>query len=167
MRRFLFIFFILCFFANCSFASEKVFVHPIDRQESECKAKAADITAWSKCTYTAQRAWNNEVEKYYSLLYKKLSGDAKTNLFENQKYWTMYKNYEIKLLNSLQDKDNETKEKLIYRTEQKRDLIKNRAESLRMYYIQTFPDDDKEKIQVNSEYNPDNIIMHYLRYIGF
>lgn len=167
MKKLLFTFLIFCAGVNFCSASEKVFIHPIDRQESACKQDAKTLEDWTKCTYIASRAWNSEVDKYYSLLYKKLTGEDKTNLFEDQKYWTMYKNYEIKILNSLYNKDFETKERLIFRSNQKRDLVKNRAEALRMYYIQTFPDDDKEKIEINSEYKPDNVLMRGLRYIGF
>lgn len=166
MKKFLYIFFIFCFSAGFVFA-ETPYIHPIDRQESTCKEKAKTLEEWTKCTYLASREWNKEVDKYYSLLYKKLPESDKNTLFEDQKYWNMYKNYEIRLLNSLYDKDNETKERLLFRTNQKRDIVKHRAESLRMYYIQTFPDDDKEKIQVNSEYHPDNIIIRSLRYLGF
>ncbi len=167
MKRFVVIFLFLLFCSGYVLASEKTYIHPIDRQESECKQNAKTLEDWTKCTYIASRAWNNEVDKYYSLLYKKLTGDDKTNLFEDQKYWTLYKNYEIKLLNSFSDKEFDTKERLIYRTNQKKDIVKSRAEALRMYYIQTFPEDDKEKIQANTEYNPDSLIMRGLRYIGF
>ncbi len=166
MKKILLTCLILCVtssFVKC----EQVFVHPIDKDESVCKENAKTLEEWSKCTYNALKAWNREVDKYYSLLYKKLTGDAKTALFEDQKYWTMYKNNEIKVINSLYNANYETKDRLIFRADQKKNLAKSRAEALRLYYIQTFSDDDKEKIKVNSDYNPDNIIIRGLRYIGF
>lgn len=166
MKKILLTCLILCVtssFVKC----EQVFVHPIDKDESVCKENAKTLEEWSKCTYNASKAWNREVDKYYSLLYKKLTGDAKTALFEDQKYWTMYKNNEIKVINSLYNENYETKDRLIFRADQKKNLAKSRAEALRLYYIQTFSDDDKEKIKVNSDYNPDNIIIRGLRYIGF
>lgn len=142
-------------------------IHPIDREENACRQEAKTLEDWTKCTYNATKAWNAEVDKYYSLLHKKLKGEEKTNFYENQKYWNMYKNHEIKLINGLYDKDNETKDRLIFRTNQKRDLSKKRAESLRLYYILTFSDDEKDKIQQNTEYHPDNLLMRNLRLLGF
>ncbi len=168
MKKFLFTILAVSvyFISICFVQAEEVYIHPIDRQESECKQKASTMEEWTRCTYIATKAWNNEVDKYYSLLYKKLSGDAKTNFYDDQKYWNLYKNCEIKLLNALYDKDQETKEKLMFRSNQKRNIVKSRAEALRMYYIHTFPDDDKEKIKLNSEYSPDNILIRCLHYIG-
>ena len=166
MKKLLFIFTVLCF-SVCSVFAQEQYLHPIDRQENTCKANAKTLEDLTKCTYLASREWNKEVDKYYSLLYKKLPEANKTTLFDDQKYWNMYKNNEIRLLNALYNKDFETKERLLFRTEQKRDIVKYRAESLRMYYIMTFSDDDKEKLQVNSEYHPDNIIIRGLRYLGF
>ena len=110
------------------------------------------------------------MDKYYSLLYKKLSGDAKTALYDNQKYWNLYKNNEYKVIDSLQDKNNDTKERAVFRAVQKRDLIKTRAKSLRLYYIQTFPDDEHEKIEINnnqSGFQLDPMLQRGLRWLGF
>lgn len=169
MKKVLFTVLILLVSANFSFASEEVYINPIDRQESVCKEKAQTLEDWVRCTRIASKAWNAEVDKYYSLLYKKMTGDAKTALFDDQKYWTMYKNNEIKVLNALYNEQYETKERLIFRANQKRDLVKNRAELLRLYYIQTFPDDDQEKIKINTDNNNNlnDILQRGLRYIGF
>ena len=152
---------------NAPAKSAEQTLHPIERDEAICRQSAKTTEDWTKCTYLATKAWNAEIDKYYSLLHKKLKGEQKTNFFENQKYWNMYKNHEIKLINDLYNKDNETKDRLIFRTNQKRDLSKKRAESLRLYYILTFSDDEKDKIQENSEYNPDNVLMRHLRMLGF
>lgn len=168
MKRFLSILFILFASVIPAIAGESTkTIHPIDREESICRQSAKNLEDWTKCTYNATKAWNAEVDKYYSLLHKKLKGEEKTNFYENQKYWNLYKNHEIKLINGLYNKDNETKDRLIFRTNQKRDLAKKRAESLRLYYILTFSDDEKDKIQENSEYNPDNVLMRHLRLLGF
>lgn len=164
MKRFLLTAFVLGCFITPVFAIEQT-LHPIDKEENTCRQNAT-TEDWTKCTYKATRAWNAEVDKYYSLLYRKLKGEQKTNILENQKYWTLYKNYEIKLINGLYNEQSETKEKMIFRSNQKRDIIKNRAEALRMYYILTFSDDDKEQIEIHKEYNPDNILMRGLRSIG-
>ena len=47
-------------------------IHPIDRDESICRQNAKNLEDWTKCTYIATKAWNAEVNKYYSLLHKKL-----------------------------------------------------------------------------------------------
>lgn len=149
-----------------SFA-ESTNIHPIDTQESACKAEAKDLNAWTLCSLKAARAWNKEVDKYYSLLYKKLEGEAKTALFEDQKYWNMYKNNEYKVIDALKDKDFDTKERVIFRANQKRELIKLRATALRMYYAQTFPDDEQEKLDINNTYQPDNLLQQGLRLLQF
>ena len=69
--------------------AKEAFEHPVDIQESACKTGTQNLDEWTKCTLKAARAWNSEVDKYYSLLYKKLSGDAKTALYDNQKYWNL------------------------------------------------------------------------------
>ena len=100
-------------------------------------------------------------------MYKKLQGDAKTALFEDQKYWNMYKNNEYKVIDALKAKDFDTKERAIFRANQKREIIKLRAAALRMYYAQTFPDDEQEKIDTNSDYQPDNLLQQGLRLLQF
>ncbi len=166
MKRFLYILVLSIFAAMPSFA-ESTNIHPIDTQESACKAEAKDLNAWTLCSLKAARAWNKEVDKYYSLLYKKLEGEAKTALFEDQKYWNMYKNNEYKVIDALKDKDFDTKERVIFRANQKRELIKLRATALRMYYAQTFPDDEQEKLDINNTYQPDNLLQQGLRLLQF
>lgn len=157
----------LTIFAALPALSESTNIHPIDTQESACKAEAKDLDSWVTCSLKAARAWNREVDKYYSLLYKKLEGEAKTNLFEDQKYWNMYKNNEYKVIDALKDKNFDTKERVIFRANQKRELIKLRAAALRMYYAQTFPDDEQEKLDINNTNQPDNLLQHGLRLLQF
>lgn len=166
MKRLLLALLFLCFATGIVFAEEQ-YIHPIDNQEDICKKNTQSLEDWTKCSYNASKLWNNEVDKYYSLLYKKLPKEEKNILYENQKYWTLCKNNEIKLINSLYKEETETKDRLIYRTTQKKQIVKNRAIALRNYYILTFPDDDQEKIQKDIEYNPDNIFIRGLRYLSF
>ena len=156
MKKFLYFILVLGLTTGVTGAKE-AFEHPVDIQESACKTGTQNLDEWTKCTLKAARAWNSEVDKYYSLLYKKLSGDAKTALYDNQKYWNLYKN-------------NDTKERAVFRAVQKRDLIKTRAKSLRLYYIQTFPDDEHEKIEINnnqSGFQLDPMLQRGLRWLGF
>ena len=76
---------------------------------------------------------------------------------------------DFKIIDSLYAKDYETPERLILLAEQKRNLLKNRAQTLLSYYVQTFPENENEdnKIPVNTVYKPDNFIIRALRYIGF
>ena len=90
MKKLLYLIVILGMSIGCAFASE-VSEHPIDAQESACKTAAQNLDEWSRCTMKAANAWNREVDRYYSLLYKKFTGDAKTALYDDQKYWNMYK----------------------------------------------------------------------------
>lgn len=168
MKKLVYFLLVMCFTSNISFAEGTKYEHPIDIQESECKAKAQTTDEWTQCSLKAANAWSVEVDKYYSLLYKKLAKDSKTILFEDQKYWNMYKNNEFKLLNSLYNKDYETKDRAVYRAEQKRNIIKNRANDLRVYYIQTFPDDDKDKIEIkNTNYRIAPVLQRAMHFFGF
>lgn len=169
MKKFLYFILVLGLTTGVTGAKE-AFEHPVDIQESACKTGTQNLDEWTKCTLKAARAWNSEVDKYYSLLYKKLSGDAKTALYDNQKYWNLYKNNEYKVIDSLQDKNNDTKERAVFRAVQKRDLIKTRAKSLRLYYIQTFPDDEHEKIEINnnqSGFQLDPMLQRGFCWLGF
>ena len=75
-------------FCQSAFA-EQAFVHPIDAQESACKTGAKTLDEWTRCTLKAANAWTGEVDKYYSLLYKKFPDNAKQTLYDDQKYWNM------------------------------------------------------------------------------
>ena len=166
--KFLFITFLLLPFIAAPAMSETI--HPIDKQEQECISQVKDLNARTVCTMKAARAWNFEVDRYYSLLYKKLPESARTTLFDDQKYWNMYKNNEYKILDSLKDAQNDTLSSVIFRSEQKRNLIKNRAQDLRMYYIQTFPDDEQEKIKTETAqdgFRLDPVLQRSLRWLGF
>lgn len=169
MKKLLYLIVILGMSIGCAFA-ENNFEHPIDAQESACKTTAQNLDEWTRCTMKAANSWNREVDKYYSLLYKKLKGDAKTALYDDQKYWNMYKNNEYKVIDALADKDNDTKERVLFRASQKRELIKTRAHALKMYYAQTFPDDEHEKIEINntkSGFQFDPMLQRSLRWLGF
>lgn len=166
MRRILYILFLFVLLEIPSLAEQAV-IHPIDTKESACKANAKTLPEWTYCSLTAANDWSYEVDKYYSLLYKKLTGDAKSALFDDQKYWNMYKNNEYKVIDALQNKDEETKERIIFRANQKRELVKQRAQALRMYYAQTFPDDEQEKIEINDTYRPPTILERGMRLLRF
>lgn len=139
------------------FADESL-VHPIDIQESACKVNAKTIDETVLCSLKAANSWSIEVDKYFSLLHKKFDGETKQAIYESQKYWNMHKNNDFSILNALIDEKNITKEKLIFCAEQKRDIVKQRANSLKLYYVQTFPDDEQEKI-IN-DYKSPNIFQH-------
>lgn len=166
MKRILYILSLSLIFALPSIA-EQANIHPIDTKESACKANAKTLNEWVYCSLNAANDWSYEVDKYYSLLYKKLSGDAKTALFDNQKYWNMCKNNEYKVIDALQNKDEDTKERIIFRANRKRELVKQRAQALRMYYAQTFPDDEQEKIEINDTYRSPTVLERGLRLLRF
>lgn len=166
MKKFLYTI-ALTFFLILPAAAENAVIHPIDAKESACKTEAKTLEEWSVCSMKATNAWSFEVDKYYSLLYKKLKGEAKTALFDSQKYWTMYKNNEFKVIDALADKENETKERIIFRANQKRELVKLRAQALRVYYAQTFPDDEHEKIEINDTYRTPTLLERGFRLLRF
>lgn len=153
--------------ANVVFAAETE--HPIDTQEAACKAAAQNTEQAVICILKAANYWSYEADKYYSLLHKKFQDEEKTAVYESQKYWNMHKNNDFKIIDALYEKDYETPERLIRLAEQKRNLLKNRAQTLLSYYRETFPEteNDDEKIPVNSVYKPDNFFIRVLHHIGF
>lgn len=169
MKKFSILILVLVFLccAKAVFAEE--LQHPIDTQEASCRAAAQTTEQTVICILRATNYWSYEANKYYSLLHKKFHDEEKTAVFESQKYWNMYKNNDFKIIDSLYAKDYETPERLILLAEQKRNLLKNRAQTLLSYYVQTFPENENEdnKIPVNTVYKPDNFIIRALRYIGF
>lgn len=169
MRNLLLLIVFLGLISGGAFAATAI-QHPIDAEESACKSSAQNLEAWTRCTLKAANDWNREVDRYYSLLYKKLDKDSKAALYDNQKYWNLYKNNEYKIIDSLIDKDNDTKDRAIFRASQKRELIRTRANALRIYYSQTFPDDEHEKIEINnnqSRFQLDPMLQRGLRWLGF
>lgn len=143
--------------------------HPIELQETACRTNAQNPEQTIDCLAKSITNWSYEIAKYYSLLHKKLKGDEKTAIYESQKYWNLYKNNDFKVINALYDEEQETVERLICQVEQKRDILKNRAQTLHSYYVQSFPETENPdaKIPVNTVYKPDNFIIRALRHIGF
>lgn len=143
--------------------------HPIDLQEKACRAAAQNTEQTISCLANSIKYWSYETSKYYSLLHKKLRDENKTAIYDSQKYWNMYKNNDFKVIDAVYDKEYETPERIICQIEQKKDVIKNRAQSLHAYYVQSFPETENPdaKIPVNSVYKPDNFVIRALRHIGF
>ena len=78
------------------------------------------------------------------------------------------KEKDITLLEKIQaDQEKYFEQIIVRKNKKKREIIKLRAAALRMYYVQTFPDDEQEKIDTNSDYQPDNLLQQGLRLLQF
>lgn len=141
MKRLFTVLFVLCAITGQALALE----HPIDTAYQACKAKALTPRDVEVCSVKAVWAWNREIDKYYSLLYKKFDGADKTAMFDSQKYWVMYKNNEFKIIDGLTATGVENDDKTDYRFIRKQEIMKERANSLRTYYARTFDEPDTEK----------------------
>lgn len=150
MKRFIGILFLFCMSVNTVFSAEFV-KHPIELEREACLAVAVTGKDIDRCSMKAVWEWNKEIDKYYSLLYKKFEGDQRTEIFESQKYWVMYKNNEFKIINGLTSKGVENVDKTDYRGSRKQEIMKERASTLRKYYTLTFEDPEKEMMSIDEK----------------
>ena len=96
MRKILLAFLILFLTNSYTFAVD----NKIDTIEQDCINKAFSTQNISACTIQAQNAWQNEIEKYYNLLFNILPKDKKHLLKKSQKDWKKYKKSQFDLLDN-------------------------------------------------------------------
>jgi len=107
--------------------------HPIDLKEAQCIEKDDSTAGMANCTKQSDDVWDQEVNKYYSLLMKKLNKDQTNKLRQAQRSWLEYRDKEIENISSFFS----TKEGAMWvnvRGANYRDLIKRRALDLKEYY---------------------------------
>lgn len=107
----------------------------IDLTESKCLNKKDISTAEMRnCTIKAKKSWDKELNKYYNLLKSKLPKSAFESLKESQKQWMMYRDKEFAFISKFYFELKEGTMWNIVAENQKKDIVKNRALELKMYY---------------------------------
>ena len=106
-------------------------LHDIDKAEIECINNTSDTQIMIRCSETAQRNWEKEINKTLKKICE-TDKDCCKNLLISQKYWEKYKDSEFRLI----DKMFLQKQGTMYKNVSagfKVDLVKQRALQLYTY----------------------------------
>lgn len=109
--------------------------HIIDKQLRLCLDSNENQTTIGmiQCTNRAEDLWDVELNKYYKLLMGVLDKDQKILLKEAQVKWLAYRDSEIKLASDLYYSLEGTMWRIVY-ADRRMEIVKQRAEELRLYY---------------------------------
>jgi uncharacterized protein YecT (DUF1311 family) len=109
--------------------------YPIDKQCTECLAKATEKTSdMMNCFAIARDSWDKEVEHYYGLLMNQLDSQQKGNLKSSQEQWLKYKEKEFQLSNSIYYAADQGHERRIDACARQAEIVRDRAVDLKEYY---------------------------------
>lgn len=123
---------LLFILSGVSFAVEQQ--SSIDETEKQCMSKNYSTAGMNNCTNAAQVQWDAEMNKYYTLLMKKLNKEEGLKLKEAQRAWIKYRDKEFEFINF---RYFEAYEGTIYTNiaaADKLEIVKNRAVKLKEYY---------------------------------
>lgn len=116
-------------------------IHPIEQKVQQCmKNKNYTTAGMSQCVNDSITDWNNEIDKYMSLLKKKLTKEQCALVASSQAEWEKYKKAEWLFLNSSIGQ----KEGTMYiniLSASKADIVEKRARDLESLYYILFPDE--------------------------
>jgi uncharacterized protein YecT (DUF1311 family) len=109
--------------------------HPIDVQLSACLDSTENQTTADMvlCTIRAEETWDIELNKYYNLLMSVLSKDEKEKLKLTQKAWLDYRDKEFSFSGTVHSNLEGTMYR-IFAANRMMEIVKQRAEELRIYY---------------------------------
>ncbi len=77
--------------------------HPIDKAYEACTEKNPTTGGLVECAETAFKKWDQELNKNYQTLLRKLKPAGKQILITSQRSWINYRDNEFKLIDSLYD----------------------------------------------------------------
>lgn len=107
----------------------------IDIEESKCFDKQDISNAeMRKCTIKARESWDKELNKFYNLLASKLPKDAFEILKASQKEWIIYRDKEFKFITKFYFEVKEGTMWYNIAENKKKEIMKNRALELQMYF---------------------------------
>ncbi|WP_159473506.1 lysozyme inhibitor LprI family protein [Chryseobacterium sp. 18068] len=107
----------------------------IDIEESNCFDKQDISNAeMRKCSIKARESWDKELNKYYNLLSTKLPKDAFEILKASQKEWIIYRDKEFKFITKFYFEVKEGTMWYNIAENKKKEIVKNRALGLQMYF---------------------------------
>jgi len=133
MFKRLIIYYGLIAFMFCSPAFAAGEEHPIDRFERECIKKDWTTTGMANCTYEALDKWDQEMNRYYSLLMELLDEEQQAVLKRSQEAWIKYRDAEFDNASSVYVNEKGSMFINIIAADQKA-VVKRRALDLRRYY---------------------------------
>jgi uncharacterized protein YecT (DUF1311 family) len=107
-------------------------VHPIDKFFESCTDKNPSTAGMVDCTSRAYKMWDQELNKNYLSLMRKLKPDAKQTLKAAQLEWIKYRDTEFKLIDSIYAMLEGTMY-IPMHAEQQMDIVKQRALVLATY----------------------------------
>jgi uncharacterized protein YecT (DUF1311 family) len=109
--------------------------HLIDIKEEDClKSKEGSTTIEINiCINEAEKEWDKELNKNYAALMKNLDADEKKNLKISQRQWLEYRDSEINFMKKFYKKIPGTVRSISF-AERKKEITKNRALELGLYY---------------------------------
>lgn len=103
--------------------------HPIDRSLEVCTEKDPSTAGMVRCIDIAYKKWDEELNKNYQTLMRKLKPAGKQLLKTAQLNWITYRDNEFKLLDSIYDTLQGTMF-IPMRIDQKMQIVKQRALAL-------------------------------------
>lgn len=103
--------------------------HPIDAALDVCTEKEPHTAGMVRCTDVAYKKWDQELNKNYQTLTRKLKPADKQLLKSAQLSWIAYRDNEFKLIDSIYDKIQGTMY-IPMRIDEKMQIVKQRALAL-------------------------------------
>jgi uncharacterized protein YecT (DUF1311 family) len=103
--------------------------HPIDKALDICTEKDPSTAGMVRCTDTAYKKWDQELNKNYRTLMARLKPAGKQLLKSGQLSWITYRDNEFKLIDSIYDSIQGTMY-IPMRIDEKMQVVKQRALAL-------------------------------------
>ena len=104
-------------------------VHPIDKALEACTEKDPSTGGVVECTEIAYKKWDQQLNKNYQALLRKLKPADKQVLITSQRSWIAFRDNEFKLIDSLYDQLQGTMY-IPMRYDERMQIVKRRALAL-------------------------------------
>ena len=104
-------------------------VNPIDKALDACTEKNPSTAGMVECTEIAYKKWDQELNKNYQALLRKLKPADKQVLISSQRSWIAFRDNEFKLIDSLYDQLQGTMY-IPMRYDARMEIVKHRALAL-------------------------------------
>lgn len=115
--------------------------HPIEKSLEECMDKSKCVTLeMSNCLTTANKKWEEEIDKYYKLLMDTLPGESRIALEKSQSAWVKFRDLEFEAIPGIYTGIPGSYQGPTFR-EHEMGILSARALSLKAYYDQTKDDE--------------------------
>ena len=109
---------------------------PLDSDLEKCLAKDESTAGQRNCLIEFQKKWDQELNKNYQLLIKKLPKNAQLTLKESQIQWIKYRDKDFEWIQQLYFEVKEGSMFYVIADNKKLDIIKTRALELEEYLLQ-------------------------------